>query len=308
MVRGSELQKSVTENELALRVKQAYYQLLYFKGREALLLEQDSVLDRMVKAADLRYRSGESALLEKSTAELQRSEARNLLTQTQADIVSYRQLLAVLMNSREPVDAASAVLEARTLSLSMDTATLRHNPQLAYAQQQVEIAERERKVAGARFMPDIQVGYFNQTLIGTPRNAAGDLATSQNRFQGFEVGLSLPLWFGPQVAKVRAASLQAQKSKSVYEYRESVMQGEWQQAVQEYVKNKNSVDYYQAAALTNASLILRQASTAYLQGEIDYAAFWMATRQVMQIREGYLTSLNNLNQAIIHLEFLAGTR
>jgi cobalt-zinc-cadmium resistance protein CzcA len=306
LIKGSELQKSSVRNELLYRVKEAYYELVFLKSKELLLLRQDSIFQDFVKAADARYRAGETNLLEKTTAETQRSEVANKLNQTRSDVRIYQQLLGTLINNGIPLDAAVETLTERSFDLSADTALLRQNPHLAYLRQQTEIADAERKVAGAKVLPDIVLGYFNQTLIGTPANSNGDLATRSDRFQGFEVGLSLPLWFGPQSAKIKAAAVGRQRAESLYDYNRTVMNGQWQQATQQYAKSKSSLLYYQSAALQNAELILKQSNLAFRNGEIGYLEFLLATRNALEIRENFLTSMNDVNQSVIYLEFLAG--
>jgi cobalt-zinc-cadmium resistance protein CzcA len=306
LVKGAEFRKAVTENELVYQVKQVYHRLLYLMAREALLEQQDSIYTNFVKATDLRYRTGETRMLEKTTAETQRNEVLNQLAQNQADIRIYQQQLAVLMNRSHPVAIASAELSERKLGLPLDSVSISQNPNMAYLKQLKEIAANEKKVASAKVLPDLSIGYFNQTLIGTPVNASGELATKSDRFQGFQVGLAIPLWFGPQSAKVKAAAIHRQKAQTQFELSQTAMQAQWQQGAQEYIKNKSSVNFYQSAALANAALILKQSDIAFRNGEIDYTEYWLAVRNAMQIRENYLNSLNSLNQSVIHLEFLAG--
>ncbi len=306
LVKGAEFRKAVTENELVYQVKQVYHRLLYLMAREALLEQQDSIYTNFVKATDLRYRTGETRMLEKTTAETQRNEVLNQLAQNQADIRIYQQQLAVLMNRSHPVAIASAELSERKLGLPLDSVSISQNPNMAYLKQLKEIAANEKKVASKKVLPDLSIGYFNQTLIGTPVNASGELATKSDRFQGFQVGLAIPLWFGPQSAKVKAAAIHRQKAQTQFELSQTAMQAQWQQGAQEYIKNKSSVNFYQSAALANAALILKQSDIAFRNGEIDYTEYWLAVRNAMQIRENYLNSLNSLNQSVIHLEFLAG--
>jgi len=50
---------------------------MYLNAKQKLLVSQDSVFEDLVRATALRYRTGESRLLEKTTAETQRNEVRN---------------------------------------------------------------------------------------------------------------------------------------------------------------------------------------------------------------------------------------
>jgi cobalt-zinc-cadmium resistance protein CzcA len=308
LVRGSELRKAVTENELVYQVKQVYHELLYLVAYQSLLKRQDSIYSAFVNAADLRYRTGEARLLEKTTAETQHSEVLNVQAQIQADVQVYQEQLGALMNSDQPVQVAPGSLTERTWELPIDSTSVRSNPELIYYKQQTEVTTRERKVAGARFLPDITIGYFNQTLIGTPLNASGELATKSDRFQGFEVGLAIPLWFGPQAAKVKAASMQQKKVQAEYEQLQTSKHAQWQQAVQRYAKNRNTVNYYKTSAIVNSELILKHALIAFRNGEIGYAEYWLAVRNAMQLQENYLQAINALNQSVVTLEFLAGAK
>jgi cobalt-zinc-cadmium resistance protein CzcA len=246
--------------------------------------------------------------LEKTTAETQHSEVLNLQTQVQADVLIYQKQLQVLMNSDQPVQIVHDRLAERNLLLGIDSSSVKSNPELVYYKQQTQVTAHERKVAGARFLPDITLGYFNQTLIGTPLNASGELATKSDRFQGFEVGLAIPLWFGPQAAKVKAASIQQRKVQAEYEHLQNRTQAQWQQAVQQYTKNRNTVNYYKTSAVKNAELILKQADIAFRNGEIGYTEYWLSVRNAIQLQENYLNALNALNQSTVTLEFLAGEK
>jgi len=307
LVLGSELQKASIENELVFNVKHTYYQLVYLYAREKKLQEQDSIFTALAKSSDLRYQAGEARLLEKTTADMKRLDVHNQLVQVQSDIRIYQSHLRTLIHS-ETDFVVTEVLQKRSLDLSTDSLSVLQNPQLAYLKQQQVISDEERKVAGANFLPDILIGYFNQTLIATPANANGDAATSSDRFQGFQVGLSIPLWFGPQRAKVKAAAINQQKSVARFEYEQQVMQGEWRQAVQEYIKSNTTADFYEVTARSYAELLQRQSLSAYLKGDIGYAEHWFTMNQAIQVQLDYLVSLNNLNQAIIRLEYLAGNK
>jgi cobalt-zinc-cadmium resistance protein CzcA len=303
LIEGGALKKAATENELAFQVKQVGYHLMYLHAKEKLLVSEDSVFDGLVRATDVRYRTGESRLLEKTTAETQRNEVRNALSLARSDIRIYEHMLQTLTGSNEEVTITTP-LSKRLPDLSSGTAT---NPQLRYLQQQIAIAESERKVTSARVLPDIIVGYFNQTLVGTPNNA-GEKATLSNRFSGFMVGISIPLWISPQLARVKAARIGEERSQKVFEYNQSLLEGEWERALQEFSKNKGSLEYYETSALKNADLILRQSDAAFKGGEIGYTEYWLAVRNAIQIKDNYLTNINNLNQSVINLEFLAGIK
>jgi cobalt-zinc-cadmium resistance protein CzcA len=308
LVEAGELKKAATENELVFQVKQVYYQLRFLRSREELLQQQDSIYAAFLSAADARYRAGEARLLERTAAETQRLEIKNQLSLAQADIRIYHSLLKTLTMSEEDLEVDGSlrnVLEVRSMEFGLDSVRANANPQLQYLQKQVAVSEGERKVAGGKFLPDLTVGYFNQTLIGT-FNTAGERAGGNQRFDGFMFGVSIPIWFVPQAERVKAARANETKTQLTYEHNVAMFKGEWERAVQQYNKSRSSAEYYRTSAVQNAALILSQASQAFRAGEIDYMEYLLAVRKSLEIRENYLVSVNNLNQSIINLEFLAG--
>ena len=62
-------QTLVTVNDLKYQVKQVYYQLQFLQTKASLLQQQDSIYANFSKASNLRYKLGESNLLEQVTSE-----------------------------------------------------------------------------------------------------------------------------------------------------------------------------------------------------------------------------------------------
>lgn len=308
MLASSELKKASTENELAYQVKQVFYEIAFLQGRNGLLLQQDSLYEGFLKAAHLRYKTGETNLLEQATAETQRNEIKNQLRQNEASIIVLRTQLKTLLNSETLPEISENTLRELEFNATPDTTALAANPSLAFMRQQVEVAQSEKKVEVAKFAPDLLIGYFNQTLLEVPNNETGAIATSKDRFTGFQVGVSIPLWFAPHQARVKAAAFNQQAAQSNYQYYQTTLHGQLQQSAQQYSKNKSSLEYYRTSALPNAELILKHSQIAFRGGEIGYAEYLLGVRNAISIREGYLQTLSDYNQSIIYIEFLSGIK
>ncbi len=307
LLASSELKKAFTENELVYQVKQVYYQLAFVKARHELLLQQDSIYEGFLKSASLRYKTGETKLLEQATAETQRNEAKNQLRQNEATVVILRTQLKTLLNSEQLPEISENELTEISFDVSQDT-TLFANPFLSYVRQQVEVAKSQKKVETAKFAPDLLIGFFNQTLIDIINAENGAVANSNTRFTGFQVGVSIPLWFFPHQGRVKAAAFNQKAAESNYTNQQKIIQGQSQQAAQLYGKNRNSLEYYRSSALPNADLILKQSQIAFREGEIGYAEYLLGVRNAISIKEGYLQTLSDYNQSIIYIEFLSGTK
>lgn len=305
-VAGAEKNLVASQNDLAFQVKTAYLQLVYQNSLHALLLTQDSLYADFAKASALRYKTGESNLLEKTTAETQLMDLRNQLHLNQADIRISETHLQALLKSEFPVEAADKMMK-RPLPDALDSASIGSNPQLNYLKQQTLISQQFKRVEKNRLLPDIVLGYFNQTLIGVQNiNGQDQFFGKDKRFQGFQLGVAMPLWFVPHVSKIKAAAYQEEVSRTNAEYYETVLGSAFKQALQELDKNQASLAYYEGSALKNANLILSQSKKAYANGEIGYVEYLQALKNSSAIRASYLNALNLYNQAVIKIEFLLG--
>ena len=308
LLASTELKKYITENELRYRIKTAFNELALAYSRHQLLLEQDSIFGGFLKSASLRFKAGETNLLEKTTAEAQKYDAENKLRQNDADIAVLRSQLRTLLNSPRLPDIQNQELIELQLPIAPDTTVVFSNPSLAYSLQQVEVARNQKKVESAKFAPDLLVGFFSQTLIGASDPESGSIATKSDRFSGFQIGVSIPLWFAPHKGRVMAAEYHRQMAKSNHDFLESNLQAQLQQASQQFQKSRNSLNYYRSSALPNADLILKQSQAAFRGGEIGYAEYLLGLRNAISIREEYLQTLHEYNQSIIFIEFLSGNK
>lgn len=301
-VTGSQMNLAVVQNTLVYEVKSLYEQLVYQQALHTLLMSQDSLFTDFARASALRYKAGESTLLERTTAETQLQEVKNQLRKNEADLFILQSKLKTLLKS----EAAFLPSEELTkLTLSTDTVT--NNPQLSYMNQQVVVANQNRRVEKSGLLPDIMVGYFNQSLIGFQNVSGQEVYYDKNkRFQGFQLGISFPLWFGPQVAKSKAAGFQEEATRKSTEFFQATLMGELEQTQSELEKNEASLQYYETSALQNANLILQQARKAYRGGEIGYIEFLQSVQSAQTIKANYLMALTQYNQSVIKMDFLFG--
>lgn len=307
LIKSSELKANITKNELVYRIKQTYSNLQYLYARQSLLRKQDSIYQGFVKSATLRYKTGESTLLEQSTAETQLYETQNVIKENEANVSIYLSQLQILLGSNDVISISEKKLVEQTFSASNGEMATSDNPVLAYIQQQMVVAEKQKKVESAKALPDLTFGYFNQSLIGSPISATSpDLATASNRFQGFHLGVAIPIFFGSYNAKIKSASINKEIAKTALENNQINLKGQYEQAEQEFQKNKTSLEYYKTSGIPNANLILTKSQSAYKNGEIGYSENLLNLRTANSIQENYLLAILQYNQSISQLEYLSG--
>lgn len=302
---ASEYRNEMSRQELLFEVKRTYFELLYLKARITLLLRHDSLMQALATTTSLRYKTGDATLLEKTVTETQRSDTRNQAVRVENDfqITLYR--LAALLNS--PVSDISGELYELEPVIA-DSAMLRQSPVLKHSRQQVQVAKRWHALQQSVMLPDIRIGYFNQTLMG-PQTINGVETTfgPNHRFQGFQVGLTIPLWFLNWSASAEAAQLAKQMAQQDAAQTQLQLTGRWLQAVGEMQKALTHLNYYKEQALPNVHLLSTQNSRSYEAGEISYTTFLLNAQQALRIQEAHLDAVNAWNQSIISYEFLTGT-
>ncbi|SHN29816.1 CusA/CzcA family heavy metal efflux RND transporter [Chitinophaga sp. CF418] len=304
-LQGSKLQQAATKHELVFHVKQGWYELQYLYAYRQLLEQQDSIYQRFVKAADLKFKTGETGLLEKTSAATRLAEIQHLNRQSLAEEQVLLAGLQGLSGSNTPLVIVKQTLEPLTVGAVGDSAQLQHYPALQWQQQQVVIQEKEKKLEANALLPDLSVGYFNQSLTGTSLNSTGTaIAKGGDRFQGWHAGVSIPLWLGPFRARVKAAEQRRIQADFNYQQSNVELKSRWQQAVAQFSRYKSSLDYYRETAIPNAMLIEKQALLGYEKGDVGYTTYLLSLQEVFNIREAYLQTIRDYNNAVLSLQML----
>jgi len=306
-VKSSEWELKASRVDIATQVKQVYGQLAYFYSKQKLFLWQDSLYTGFQHAAELRLKTGETNQLEMITARSQSMEVRNQFEQVQADILIYHQKLQVLLNSSELILLTDTVLKRTDFLPDADMALIAGNPQLGFAQQQIEMSRLETRLEKSKLLPDLSIGYYSQTIQGEQAvNGMPRTFGLGDRFTGIQAGIAIPLWFGSNGAKIKAAKIKEKVTQYNAENYTKSLSGTYNSLLGEYTKFNNSLNYYEKQAVPEAELIIVQATKSYKAGAMDYLDYIQSLSRALSIKQNYLDALNNYNQAIISIEFITG--
>ena len=304
-IAGSQFQVSISENQLKFDIRKTWYQLAYFTEKQKLLLFQDTIYTKFLNAANRRYETEASSYLEKVSAETKVMELRNELKMVNADIAIQEQQLRVLLNDTNEIRFIPAVLDERLIGNTQDVNQVENNPSLSYVKQQIEIAEAEKGVENAKLLPDFSIGYFNQSQIGSSLEN-GSFASGSDRFSGIQAGISIPLFSGSYRANIKSAKFKTQIAQTNADYYQTVLQGQFQQQLNEVLKYKEGLSYYKTQAVPQAELIISSTQKSFENGAIGYIEYFQNINQGLTLKFNYLETLNGYNQAIISLEYLIG--
>lgn len=302
-IKGKELEKEITVNELKAQVRSYYYQLEYLLHNQNKLRYLDSLYKGFIAVAELRYKTGDAKQLEISTAKTKKGEIDLLLQQNALYLNSAYNNLQTLLNTQDSfviaVNKNYLPLQSATL---FDTLLLNHHPTVQALYQQMHILEQGQKVEKAAGLPDFTVGYINQSLIGVQSvNGQDKYFGAGYRFNVMNVGVTIPLTYGATKARVKSLDYLKQSAGAGAEYQKALLETRLQNEFNQYRQDVQQYNYYVQQALPNAEAIIKTAKLAYSTGEASYVEYLLALQTATDIQLKYLQSIQQINQTVINI-------
>ncbi len=290
------LQVSLKEYELKKAVSQTFYNIIYWKKKEALLLQADSLYSRFYEKAKLRLQKGESNVLEKAMAETQRSAIEIQLQQVRQELNAMDIRFRFLLNTETQMQP----VEANQLpGLIADTGS---HPLLQVLKQQQHIAAAQTRAERSRLLPELMMGYNNNSFKGM--GADEMYYGASKRFHSVQAGIGIPIFAQAQKARVKASQLAESIAASRFEAESVALKSRYEELFSAYENNKSIVQYYETTGLKNAEVMVATAQKQLLNGEINYLDWVMLMNQAIAVRSNYADALNMLHQAIISINYL----
>ena len=293
---------SLTTAEVKKTVTALFYHILLLREKEKLLLHADSLFVEFITKANLRFRLGETNNLERMSAESYRGNIIVQLKALQTEIELSQLQFQLIMNSPRYYEPVSPSLKMEQPAV-LDSASLDLHPLLNLSRQQVKIANANLALEKSRLLPDLSVGYFNQSIRGI--GADDKLYNSSTRFDAFHVGVGIPIFSRYQKSRIAAAKVQINIYENKLNEKRMQMQNELRAAISQYKSSAEVVDYFEVSQLPNVGIISKTIAQQFAAGEKDYLEWVMLNNQAMLIRSNYLDAIKKLNESIIQINYLA---
>lgn len=295
--------RDVVLRSLRREVAAAYYDLHYQRERLQLLQAQDSVYAEFERLATAKTRGGETSRLEQLNAERLHADNQMAVFRADQDRQLALQRLQVLMGTTAEivprVDDFDQVNATDGSAASFD-----QTPEGAYLAQKISVGQLQLQTLRREALPRFSVGLTGQLVLSglNPYNV------DRSRFDGgdlmaFEVGVSVPLSFGAQKARKRAAQAGIEQAQLEQQQAARLREGELLQARQRVERSEGIVRYYQQAAARAAELA-RTSTVAYEQGEIGYVEHMQNLQTAAETQLARLDALNDYNQEKLTLKNL----
>ncbi|NQV76548.1 MAG: CusA/CzcA family heavy metal efflux RND transporter, partial [Bacteroidetes bacterium] len=189
--KASVLSISLKEADIKRTVTQIYYSILILKEKEKLLIQADSIYTGFLSKAELRFKTGESNILERATAKTQRGGIFLQLKSLQEEIEIAKLQFQLVLNTGIKTEPKTIELQIN-LTNSTDKPILAEHPLLKFSDQQKLIASANSKLEKSRFLPELNLGYFNSSIQGI---GANDIYyPPSKRFGAAYFGIGIPVF------------------------------------------------------------------------------------------------------------------
>ncbi|MEZ5071836.1 MAG: CusA/CzcA family heavy metal efflux RND transporter [Bacteroidales bacterium] len=271
-------------------VSLAYNRLQYAQHTEGLYRHMDSLYRQLAHAAELRYQTNDIPYLDLIHARSKRDEMSVRVVQAAREADMARSELAALIQTDRPVQIPAGEFSEIPLSETVEAA----EPGATYFQTRVQREEAALRLEKNQLMPDVTLGYFNGT------NRYPDAA----RYQGVEVGVGLPLFFGEQKARIKSQQFSLDASRKMlesYQLRYARQMAQLNLARSQY---REAIVQYRGSGKETVSELERWARLSYREGEIDVIRYVQSLEQALQLEAGYLENLLLYNEQGIRMQYL----
>lgn len=271
-------------------VKWYYHQILVQQKQGQYLALQDSLYQSMRRAAQVKFKEGETNKLEMVAAETRWMAFQQKRKNLDLEIKNLYQQLGYWIQ-------VPGSFQIKDMALGQDQVAkwelnLSQNPQLAYYAEQLNLAKLNIELEKQKLKPDIRIGLTNQSI---------ERVSNQNFAQ---VGLSIPLFAKAQKARIAASEQTAEAMELQYLQNKERLETDLQALVLQHQKSQNALNYYHQTALNQAQWLENTALKSYQQGDIEYVEILQNLQTAWQIREDYLVEMLAFHQNIIQIETL----
>ena len=289
------LQKQV----LTFEIREAWTDLIYLINLE------DSLYSHLAEKAALKYQVGEASSIEKMTAESWQMTFAQELHQINVSIRNQKIKLQILIGLNSQFKIEDTDLTPIDWHLPADSVLFSNHPELAMAIGNIRFAENEKKQAKADLLPEIQVGYFIQSMQGYQDvDGTPVLYDNSPQFQGFSVGLSLPIFSNSERASAKMASTKIAMAENEADYKAFELENQFTSLVREWQYLQDQIVFYESYILPNANLIKEKAQKGYASGNIGYIELGQAIELSLKQQKKYLEIVKYHNQKVFAIQYL----
>lgn len=293
----AKLDVSLYEKELEKQSKQlirqvtlAYDQIVYLQHKQLQYRIIDSIYSRYTSASETSFQAGNTSYLDKLTAQANHNRIKLQQKQLVSDLEMAHQLLKSILQIEEAIAIPVSTLE------KIEVRPLLTQTEPGFQMMEL-LAKKEQamyRVEKNKLFPDISLGYFNGT----------NSFDQAQHYNGFMVGVGVPLFFGEQKARLKAGNLfheAALNQQAHYQIQFSASLNELQLELKKY---DEALRYYEESGKVLANEMMRSAEKSFQSGAINFFRLVQSIESAIQIQLDYLDNLAGYNRVALKINYL----
>lgn len=293
------LEFNIKEEERIVKagVKSRYIDVIYALYLQRLREQQLKLSSELYNAVYTQFETGMGNGMDLTKAELQVAEANNDIDDARRQLHQARYSLFNLMglppeNQKYTIEFMDT-LRSNNVEISQITALSVLTDQPAYQStvSQLNSSGYYLKEAKSNILPDIRFNLYKQ-----------DYGTGFN-YNGFEVGLSFPLWYGlEQKGNIRINKIRQEEIQWKQKEIRSGVKEQIEHAWHSYEVSRSTIKRYDETIRSKAEKLQSLTLSAYRLGEVDLLNLINAQQIYLNSQQRYLLALHDFYAQLVELE------
>ena len=265
---------------ILLQAKEICLDLVLLNQQRALLDQRRQNAEQLAELYAMRLETGDANILETNKIDLELLNAKTEARMNESARIAKLQELATL-NGGIAIDFTDTTYMSDGDILSFEelrAEAVTSNPQLLTLKSEQVAARRQLSVNKSKSLPGFELGYRMNT------------ATGGERFNGFLVGVSIPLFSNRN--NVKQAKAQALYTDLQLESTTTTVESELHQLYNQSVALKTSMDEYNTVLKSQNSLALlnkaiQTGQISMIEYFVDVTTFYQSMQNYMQLQNEY---------------------
>tara|TARA_R110000851_G_scaffold221246_5_gene374043 strand:- start:7708 stop:12141 length:4434 start_codon:yes stop_codon:yes gene_type:complete len=277
--------------EVEREVSRAWASVYTSKRTFQVYIKMDSIFNDIERAARIRYETEATSKLEYLATSNQANEVKIQLEQSYRNYLKSLLRLNLWFVSDTIYDVPDLPAEALDEPLNFLLDSLENHPSLQVSEQRINVARAVTRERKSEFLPKFQGQYARQKING------------QSGFFQYQIGIQIPLIFGPELGRTQEAKVNRQIAEQNFYQDKIKLETAYKNMREDYIKWRNSWNYYRDEALPLAKEQQDGSVLAFKEGAIDYVTFLQNIRDAIRIEVNAWSAFNDYLDSRYQLEY-----
>jgi cobalt-zinc-cadmium resistance protein CzcA len=271
-------------------ITQAVNRINYLQNKLSLMAKTDSLYTKIQSTYELKQNKGSISRLDLLNMTARSQQIRNMLNAVSSELASANNDFNALLQS----DTVYTLAVSEFNQFVINFQPIHQHPFIKILETDLKYRNAVRKVENHKLLPDLSLSYFNGT----------NEFTGAKNYHGYSVGVAIPLFFGENKAKIKAAKISSEISQNLIENELMMLENKKNQHLNELKKYENFILSYNKTGRKLADEIFNTSTMSYNAGEISFLEYALSIENALNIQIEYLDNLFYHNRLAIDLSYL----